>query len=110
MSNDRVPPLMACGHAANAVNAATGAPSCAICVGLHPGAEVVAESPDLAGRVALCAYTNCRRTWQLKRDTHYGKFGADGRSFAPSSTSLPFFKHRPDQPHDEYFCGCWGWD
>jgi hypothetical protein len=30
--------LMSCGHAANATNE-RGLPSCAICVGIHPGAE-----------------------------------------------------------------------
>lgn len=27
-----------------------------------------------------------------------------------SDKDLPLFKERPDKPHDDYFCGCRGWD
>lgn len=82
-------PMMECGHAANATS--KGDPVCAICVGLHPGARVIAEAqPDLTGRTAKCSY-RCGST-------------------APSSTSLAFFTHQPNQEHDNYYCGCWGWD
>ena len=30
----------------------------------------------------------------------------------PSSMGkkLPFFREKPDEPRDEFYCGCWGWD
>jgi len=28
----------------------------------------------------------------------------------PSSTKLAFFEYRPDQPTDDYYCGCRGWN
>lgn len=27
-----------------------------------------------------------------------------------SETTLPFFRHNPDNPLDEFYCGCKGWD
>lgn len=102
-------PMMKCGHAANATNS-DGKPVCAICILIGLGADEVAATPALSGRIAKCSYTKCHETWLRKHDTHYGEFGADGQSFAPSSTNLPFFEHKPDKPFDEYFCGCWGWD
>lgn len=89
-----VPPLMACGHAANATNVKTGQPACAICVGIHAGAETVAASPpDLLGRHARCI--GCRNVTP---------------SDAPSSLSLPFFQYHPEQDFDAFYCGCFGWD
>jgi len=82
-------PMMECGHAANAKNTKTGLPSCCICVGLHPGAERVAQQPDLAQRESECAY--CRKK-------------------KPSTTNLPFFEHRPSKPTDLHYDGCRGWD
>lgn len=82
--------LMRCGHAANAVDHATGKPVCAICIGLTPDAEIVAEKqPDLKGRKARCVY--CKRE-------------------VDSSTSLAFFEYRPNESSDRYYCGCLGWD
>lgn len=105
-------PLMKCGHAANATCSASGGvihdppiPSCCICDCLE-----VAAPPNLVGRIAKCTYKFCRRKWEKRRDTHYGEFGPDGQSFAPSSTNLPFFQHHPGKPFDEYCCGCFGWD
>ena len=81
--------MMKCGHAANAVNG-KGEPSCVICVGIDPGAEEVAESPNLEGRFATCSY------------------GKHGR--VPSDLGLAFFAYHPDKDEDEYYCGCYGWD
>src|SRR4051812_23201449 len=54
-------PMMKCGHAANAKNG-NGEPSCVICFGIHPGADVVDESPpSLVGRKAKCAMCQERR-------------------------------------------------
>jgi len=43
------------------------------------------------GRTAKCCYRSCDST-------------------AQSGYDLPFFKYKPDEPYDEYYCGCWGWD
>lgn len=51
-------PMLACGHAANATDA-NGAPACAICICIDPGASVVADTPDLTNRTARCG---CKRT------------------------------------------------
>lgn len=69
-----------------------------------------AKAPDLTERTALCAYRSCGENLERKRDTHYGKLGEDGRSYAPSSLDLPFFVYKPTKEYDEYFCGCMGWD
>jgi len=84
-------PLMKCGHAAQGRIAGTDQPVCAICYGLTPGASEVDQAPpDLAGREARCSYHDEPRR--------------------PSSYDLAFFQHRPDQPTDIYYCGCYGWD
>jgi hypothetical protein len=83
------PPMMKCGHAANATNG-DGNPSCVICVGIHPGAETIDESPpDLTGRKSKCAYCS---------------------EIQDSDPSLAFFEHRPDRDYDLHYDGCRGWD
>lgn len=92
------PPMMGCGHAANAADAEKR-PVCAICVGIHPGHNVVATTPDLTGRTAYCAY-----------------YGGKCQSKTPSDTSLAFFEMgnrrmaATDPKADTYYCGCYGWD
>jgi hypothetical protein len=89
--------MMKCGHAANAENG-KGEPSCVICVGIHPGAEVVDDAPpSLAGRIAKCNYS-------------HGRDGKPCKKPAPSHSGLPFFTGKPNEAFDEYYCGCWGWD
>lgn len=102
--------MMTCGHAANAQrrNAdGTTVPSCVIC-----GVTTIATAaPDLSGRVARCSY--------------YGRMGRINRrpttvcrSEQPSATTLAFFTYRGpgttsykgEAPHDEFYCGCMGWD
>jgi hypothetical protein len=80
-------PMMACGHAANATR--DGKPCCVICIGLNVGADVIAEAPDLTGRMASCP--NCSRQ-------------------TPSSPNLAFFAYRPTAMTDSHYCGCRGWD
>lgn len=82
--------MMKCGHAANA-STNSGYPVCAICIGIHEGAVLVAEAPDLTGRQASCTY--CKR-------------------LAPSENyaMLAFFSHTPHDEVDSYYCGCHGWD
>lgn len=80
--------MMKCGHAANAI-IGDGQPVCAICLGIHSGADVVDEEPDLTGRRAECIY--CGMT-------------------AQSSTNLAFFEYLPTAPMDRFYSGCRGWD
>lgn len=91
--------MMACGHAANATM--SGAPVCAICLmagTAEDKATTVVDAPDLTGRRATCSY---------RKGRHGQRHDPSG---VPSSLSLPFFEHHPDQPTDRYYCGCWGWD
>lgn len=86
------PPLMGCGHSANGTvkgrDGKPDRPGCAICLGVHPGADVVVEKPSLEGRSARCT---CRKE-------------------VPSAWSLAFFGHTPERPFDSYYCGHAGWD
>jgi len=84
--------MMKCGHTANATDARTGKPTCAICIGLKEGAETVTEAPDLTGRRARCLYY---RSCSNEVD---------------SDIELAFFGHNKDGEHDDYYCGCEGWD
>lgn len=82
--------LMSCGHAPNATNE-QGLPSCAICVGIHPGAETIMENtPDLSQRMAKCGYCS--------------------RKVPSNQQGIAFFGYRPDKAEDTYYCGCMGWD
>jgi hypothetical protein len=87
-------PMMKCGHAANATQSYKGGtrPACAICAG-HPDAHTIADTPDLSGRRARCAY-----------------FGTKCKSEVDSSTEIAFFEYQPDQEYDEFYCGCFGWN
>jgi len=103
--------MMKCGCAAQGVCTAWRGvkydppiPSCVV----HDCIEVADSAPDLTGRVAYCAYSGCQTN--RKRSTHYGEYGPDGRSFAPSDLNLPFFEHKPNEKNDKYYCGCFGWD
>ena len=92
---DREPPMMKCGHAANA--SSEGQPVCAICWGKPEAKEVDESPPSLEGRTAKCSYSR-------RRD------GSPCTSEKPSDPSLPFFSHEKDKEHDRFYCGCWGWD
>lgn len=83
-------PMMKCGHAANAIKMGTNEPVCVICFGIVAGADEIADSPDLTGRKARCAYGN--------------------HAIVDSSPDLAFFEHKPEKQMDEYYCGCHGWD
>ena len=96
-------PMMQCGHAANAVDG-RGKPCCAICIGIHPGADKIAETPDLVGRTARCCY------YDTRTHRNEGPCGAVCDCEKPSRTSLPFFEYRPGQEFDSFYCGCRSWD
>ncbi len=106
--------LMKCGCVAQGVLSSRAGvkvdPPIPACV-IHDCYEPAEAAPDLTGRTARCTYNSCKKYLAKYRDTHYGKLNeADGRSYAPSDLKLPFFKHKPNEPFDEYFCGCMGWD
>lgn len=82
--------LMRCGHVIRVWD--DREPYCLTC-----GCDgVIREVPDtsegLEGRTAKCTY---------KASCH---------NEVPSKWSLPFFRYLPDEEHDEYYCGCVGWD
>lgn len=70
-----------------------------ICI-THQCTEPMESEPDLTGRKARCSYFG-------KRSIRSGK---KCESEVDSSTKLAFFKHCPQKDHDEFYCGCFGWD
>jgi hypothetical protein len=96
------PPMMRCGHAANATRDTVDGPKpcCAICAGIGGlgGDEVADERPSLEGRTMRCTYAT----------------GRDGKGHQPATVpsrwGAAFFEYRPDKATDRYYCGCWGWD
>lgn len=95
--------LMQCGHTAQGTTTIDGevVPACVICYMGHADDKAITptdERPSLEGRMMTCSY----------------KHGRDGTLHdppsVPSSWSAAFFRHRPDNDTDEYYCGCWGWD
>ena len=93
--------LMKCGHVANAKLHPSGKPVCVICGGITQDAETIvrecAGTDGLESRKAKCSYRSPKR-------------GYTCQGVVQSNWELPFFKHQPNQPFDEYYCGCWGWD
>ena len=89
------PPLMECGHTANACDG-EGLPVCVICFGIVDGAKTVVERPSLDGRTMICSYRHGR--------------GGKVHEPTPSKWGAAFFEYRPDDEHDRFYCGCWGWD
>lgn len=81
-----------------------------------------APAPDLTGRTARCAYygkrfrpigqrggNECSTCGERTDLTCRCELPSDG-SGSHWKGGLPFFKHTPDAPHDEFYCGCFGWD
>jgi hypothetical protein len=79
--------IMKCGCAANCtfVTPQSQKDGC----GVHQCTEPAPIQPNLEGRTAVCSY------------------GGNERA---SRADLALFKYRPDKKHDEYYCGCFGWD
>ena len=97
--------MMKCGHAANSKDA-EGNPCCVICIGIHAGAREVMPSPPLEGRKARCIYDRAG-----KQGPSWGGISENGyHCVQDSKVELPFFEHRPGQPYDYFYCGCFGWD
>ena len=84
---------MKCGHAANATTTINKkvVPCCAICYGINDGAmEIDKTYKQPVGRKAICSYGH--------------------HAIVDSNTNLAFFKARPNEEYDRYYCGCWGWN
>ena len=86
-------PMMKCGCAGQATCSGRDGkifdPPIPACI-IHDCIEV-ADAPNLAGRIAKCSYSGCQTN--PRKCTHYGNYGPDGRSEAPSSLDLPFFEY-----------------
>ena len=106
------PPMMGCGHAANATyNSPDGdLPCCVICAGIVPGAYEVVDKPDLTGRKARCSYSSGgpHSARPNSGPIYPNRTALDGP--VDSAWGLPFFSYHPDKQYDEFYCGCWGWD
>jgi len=115
---EKNPPLMQCGHAANAL---WQSPkefgnkdiwSCVICDGKE--SHVIAKQPDLEGRTARCTYFGKKKPRRRYANDECN-YGCRGKLICQcgaikSSFELPFFEYRPNEPQDEFYCGCFGWD
>lgn len=106
-------PMMKCGHAAHAKDG-DGNPCCVICHGISGGLNKIVDDspPSLAGRTARCSYygrTPRARSHEGPREKGCVR-GAPCKCEEPSSPDLAFFSHKPDREHDEFYCGCFGWD
>ncbi len=109
-------PMMKCGCAAQGVRTFKDGvkydPPIPVCI-TH-GCTDIADSPDLSGRTARCTYFGKMKPNRryCNDECNYGcrkepicKCGNE-----PSRVGLAFFKHQPDKPQDEFYCGCFGWD
>ena len=72
----------------------------------------VADEPNLDGRMARCTYYG----ETVKTGMYNGnccekcKGGGLCSCERPSSLKLWFFKHKPDEEYDEFYCACHGAD
>ena len=128
MTTRPTPPIMMCGHAANATMKGGTVPSCAICF-IRDGDAATTINPDapsLEGRQMRCTYD--RPGSGIKESRREGPSGrtrtihADGDSVRPTDLRAAFLELRPDDgwghwddvkawdPYDRYYCGCWGWN
>lgn len=118
------PVMMGCGHAANAVND-KGEHSCVICVGIHPGAEIVVKAPDLTKRKAKCSCgkivksdvklaffeylgEGSQASINICKHCHYHYTAHTGKSNNPYICKN--FESQGALEFDNYYCGCRGWD
>lgn len=87
--------IMKCGHTDNSTwqRGKEQVPYCVICSCDEIEREIKSPFDGLEGRMAICG--------QHKDISE--------KSIVPSRWDLPFFKYRPQEPYDAYYCGCWGW-
>lgn len=83
-------------------------PSCIV----HNCCEVIKEEQSFEGRKARCTYYGK----PVKTGSYNGnccdvcKAGDICRCEKPSSPNLWFFKYKPDEEYDEFYCACHGAD
>lgn len=70
---------------------------------------------NLTGRTARCSYYGCKYVLQVRYQScecEECKKNADERCHCerPSSEELAFFRHKPDEEFDEFYCGCKSWN
>ena len=98
--------LLKCGHNNNATRHnkdGTTHPSCVIC-----DCDEIIECPDLATRQAKCTYYGKKN---YKNECHSCKHGGGFCTcIQTSNLELAFFKYHFNEEHDEFYCGCHGWD
>jgi hypothetical protein len=122
--------MMQCGHAANAKR--EGHPCCVICVGIDPGATIVAEAPDLTGRLARCscgaispsefglAFFEYRGPGSRKAEQTCGSCGFSIKAHSQDDTRTTMnviargkceaFVPHGSYEYDDFYCGCRGWN
>ena len=116
MSEETRTPMMACGHTANATDG-DGNPCCVICAGIDAGHRIVVGDvfEQLLGRRARCFYHGKPgRNHSCNHSKDTGCTTDECRCELPSTlameNTLAFFEHCPDAEHDQFYCGCHGWE
>ena len=121
-------PMMECGHAANAHDKYNN-PTCAICIGIYPGATTVAKNPpNLEGRQATCTCGNLKQsstnlpffeflgpgaTDDTCANCGYYEIAHTRKQAGESTSRLICDQFKPlteGREFDSYYCGCRGWD
>lgn len=71
-------------------------------------------TPNVTGRTARCSYYGKPAGGRLREGpcNTYDRAAPClcERPSDPENLVLAFFRRQPDKPHDEFYCGCWGWD
>jgi hypothetical protein len=118
-------PMMKCGCAAQGVRgtgAAKGAPVCVV----HDCDEVAAFPPDLAGRMANCAYGDHAVELSAPEKLAFFEYRGPNSQWATEYCQCGYhrvahdenrircrvggFKERGPNARDVHYCGCRGWD
>lgn len=123
---------MGCGHSANGwvTRGQHKMPICVICYGINEGADVVVDTPELAGRQSQCSY--CKRLRPSSTDLAFFEFEGIGSRWATEKCSVchmnksvhavinpttgragvtdhTFIPMGPRE-FDSHYDGCQGWD
>ena len=120
-------PMMKCGCAAQGVKSSSGAlkfdPPIPACV-IHDCIEVADAPPDLAGRMANCAYGDHAVKPSDPERLAFFEYRGPGSRWATEICKCGYAKvahetgrvkcreFQPRGPHerDTHYCGCRGWD
>ncbi len=116
-------PIMACGCVANATKRMADGTEVPACV-IHDETLLMAEAPNLEGRIARCAY--CGKEKPSSRGLPFFEFLGEGSPEAKDMCTCGYhrkahemdnerrlthpFKARGPAKFDRYYCGCRGWD